>query len=269
MAPFTRLRSALADSWRYLLARPAHLVGVLGALLAGSVAGVPAGEEVYAYLWTDYRFCNDCHVHDYANEAYERSVHFGLTTCHDCHLVPIRHYPRNLWVTVFDTPQSADDIHPPDVESIICTRCHSAQTDDDPLTGPMPNEVRNLVVKIDDSPMHIAHMSSETRDPGPYRGGGHGEDHGQGEHEGGHSAIHGVVADWDAGVITCMDCHGAESNRAHDFAAKTSNCVQCHEDIAPEGSPIADLECRECHFAGFVGKPGTGAAAASTGGGAH
>lgn len=268
-----RVRSSLVDSWRFLVANPVRLLGVGGALLAGSAAGVPAGDEVYTYLWADYRFCNDCHVHDYANEAYERSVHFGMTTCHDCHLVPIRHYPRNLWITVFDTPQTAEDIHPPDVENVICTRCHSSETDDEALTGPMSQAVREIVVKIDESPMHLLHMRSETRDPGVYRGGGHGEGgkngHGEASHGaepaaggeeaadgGGHGPTHGVTAGWDAGVITCMDCHGSESNRAHQFEASTSNCLACHEDIAPEGSPIAGLECRECHFAGFVGKPG-------------
>lgn len=270
MGIVSRVRASLLDSASYLRASPVRLLAVGGALAAGSLAGIPVGDEIYTYQWADYRFCNDCHVHDYANEAYERSVHFGMTTCHDCHLVPIRHYPRNLWVTVFSPPQSPDDIHPPDVENVICTRCHSAQTDDDPLTGPMPQEVREIVVKIDDSPMHLVHMQSKTRDPGLYRGGGHG-DGGTGGHgaapgaaaptehgdaaapEAGHGGVHGITADWDAGVITCMDCHGAESNRAHAFEASTANCVACHEGVAPEGSPIAQLECRECHFAGFMG----------------
>lgn len=255
MALYGPLKRWLRSTVSFLRERPARLLGVTGALVAGTVAGIPAGDEVYTYLWADYRFCNDCHVHDYANEAYEDSVHFGLTTCHDCHLVPIRHYPRNLWLTLFDRPESAEDIHRPDVESLICTRCHSADTDDQPLTGPMGEEMRAMVVKIDDSPMHLLHMRSETRDPGAYRGGAH-EDAASDAEDKHVSGIHGVVADWDAGVITCMDCHGAESNRAHSFGAKTANCVACHQGVAPEGSQISQLECRECHFAGFVGKSG-------------
>lgn len=254
MALISRLVGVARAELGFLKAHPAHMVAVVGALAAGSLAGLPVADEAYTYLWADYRFCDDCHVHDYANQAYERSVHFGMTTCHDCHLVPIRHYPRNLYVTVFDPPQSADDIHRPDVQNVICTRCHSAQTDDEPLTGPMPEEVRRTVVKIDDSPMHRLHLQSKTRDPGVYRGGG--KPHGQGEEHTTEHAIHGVVADWDAGQITCMDCHGAESNRAHTFDANTANCVACHEGVAPEGTPIAALECRECHFSGFAGKPG-------------
>ena len=258
MGVIGRLGAWFRDTLGFLRARPARILGVLGALGAGSLAGLPTGNEVYDYLWTDYRFCNDCHVHDYANEAYERSVHFGMTTCHDCHLVPIRHYPRNLFVTVFTPPQSADDIHPPDVDNVICSRCHSAQTDDEPLTGPMSQQVRETVVKIDQSPMHLLHLQSETRDPGVYRGGGHPGEEAHGEDAGEHGPGHGTPAEWDAGQITCMDCHGGESNRAHAFEASSENCVVCHEGFLPEGTLVGALQCRECHFSGFSGLPGEG-----------
>jgi len=52
--------------------------------------------------------------------------------------------------------------------------------------------------------------------------------------------------------------HGAAPNRAHLFEASSENCLECHANVAPEGTRIADLPCRECHFAGFVGQPGQG-----------
>ncbi len=238
----------------------ASLVG----LLAGGAAGVPVNHDVYTYMWRDDRFCNDCHVHDYANEAYDRSLHAKVATCHDCHLVPIRHYPRNLWLTLFDPPQGPEDIHPPAVESVLCAACHSAELAEHPLTGPMPDALRAQVVKIDHSTLHRKHLESDTRRPHPGQGGKADtvdEDAGAPSAHGGHAAER---ASWDKGVIRCVDCHGSEDNRAHHFPAERGNCVHCHDDpvftadmadgdaAAPHG--LSSLECRECHFSGFMGE---------------
>jgi hypothetical protein len=255
------LRAWWGDSVTHLRATPAAAAGVGIALLVGGLSGMPVNERVFDYMWKDSRFCDDCHVHDYANEAYERSIHASLTTCHDCHLVPIRHYPRNLMVTLFDTPQSPDDIHRPDVSSVICERCHSNETDSDALTGPMSDELRAQVVKIDDSPLHRLHLSSKERQPASWQGGN--DDAPIRETEA--HATHGVTPSWDEGVITCMDCHGAENNRAHSFTATRTNCVACHTRAEPtDGDHAAQaddstrtLECRECHFQGFIGNSGS------------
>jgi hypothetical protein len=251
----SRLIAWLRDAWTYLISSPARMAAVVIALAAGLIAGVPVHQAAFNYEWADHRFCDDCHVHDYANEAYERSVHFGLTTCHDCHLVPIRHYPRNLVVTLIDTPQTEDDIHRPDVSSVICTRCHAEETDDEPLTGPMTQEVRERVVKVDDSPLHRSHLESTDRVPSSYAGGtAHEGDHGAEEEHDTPVVPHGGVRpSWDGGEITCMDCHGSENNRAHRFEATRDNCLQCHEGVEQSSGRLAQLECRECHFRGFLG----------------
>ncbi len=234
------------------------LVASVGGLLVGAALGTPVSHDAYTYMWADDRFCNDCHVHDYANEAYEASLHYDVTTCHDCHLVPIRHYPRNLWKTLFDRPQGPEDIHPPAVDSVLCAACHVAAEADHPLTGPMPDDLRARIVKIDNSPLHQLHLTSTTRTPDPAHG--------------------GSPSDQGDGEIACMDCHGAENNRAHSFAAARDNCVRCHDDpvftsdaardddaateddalvvVAEHG--MGRLDCRECHFSGFVGAAGQG-----------
>ena len=278
---FRWLLEQARETWTYLLERPARLGVVLIALALGSLAGMPVGQEVFRYTWSDARFCDDCHTHDYANEAWSRSVHAKLTTCHDCHRVPIRHYPKNLWVTVVRKPRSQDDIHRPDVATVICEQCHAESGADEPLTGPLPSELRGQVVKIDHSPLHKVHLEADSREPGSYRGGGHGDEppvggaHGEepgeaeapgGEHGeepegsghapdeqgGGHGAGHGDGH--FTGPITCMDCHGSDDNRAHQFQASRANCLECHPDQALVGERMQVLSCRECHFAGFLSR---------------
>ena len=259
---------SVKDAYRFLRASRSRVAVVAAAFALGGAAGIGPGDVAYKYTWVDYRFCDDCHVHDYANEAYERSVHFGLTTCHDCHRVPIRHYPKNLYMAIFDRPQTADDIHPPDVQSVICEQCHSVDGGKEPLTGPMSEAVRKRVVKIDSSPLHMLHLSSKTRDPGAYRGqtkrdeaSPHGEDgelapaHEEGAAHapaGGHEAG-GELPGWDMGVITCMDCHGSTSNRAHNFQASRDNCTACHGELKVGSKRFDAISCQECHFYGFAG----------------
>jgi ribosomal protein L40E len=214
-----RLRAAVADTWGFLRARPAHLAAVLAAGAGGALSGVPVANDAFTYLWADDRFCNDCHVHDYANDAYARSAHAGLTTCHDCHTVPLRHYPRNLWVTVADPPQGPEDIPVPHVEDRICRSCHAADGAAAHITGPMPDELRATVRKIDGSPLHDVHLD--------------------------------VVFE-DGTSPTCMTCHGGEGQREHAFRAAQVTCEGCHEVQQQGAHAMGALACRECHFGGFT-----------------
>lgn len=217
---------------RWLLANPVSL-GVVGAALAlGSLAGVPVKDKLYDYMWRDPRFCDDCHVHDYANQAWAKSVHGQLTTCHDCHRVPIRHYPKNLVVTLFATPQVPEDIPKPHVTEAICEQCHSDHGGDEPLTGPMPAELRAQVVHVDQSPLHKLHLESKRRTPSSYEGGGAGPTEGH---------------------IECLDCHGGENLMVHRFPAVSEMCEACHEGIRPKDEHGGELSCLDCHARGFVG----------------
>ncbi len=234
-----RLRAWLAETRAYLTERPVRLAVVTVALVLGVGVGVPAADNAYEYTWRAPEFCGDCHVHDYADEAYFRSVHAGVTTCHDCHVVPLSHYPRNLWMMVTDRPQVADDIHTPHVASVLCEACH---TDSDfHLTGPMTEELRARVVKIDESPLHRIHLDSPVRAPTAFLGGADADD----------TPREGFL---EERVITCMDCHGSPGNEeAHRFTASRDNCLTCHEGIDLHGGRLDDLLCQECHFQGFVG----------------
>lgn len=246
--------SKLVQGWiasvRALFVQQPGLWGVLAAgLAAGSLVGVPVEEKVYDYVWNDSYMCDDCHVHDYANKAYWASVHGGVTTCHDCHLVPISHYPWNLYVTAFRPPQGPEDIHPPQVASVVCTRCHSEEGQGEPLTGPMSEAVRKQTVKIDESALHRQHLGSKERIPSSFAGGTEPPEHNLGF---GKLIAPFERPKWDEGVITCADCHGSADNRAHSFTATRDNCIACHGDLHVDTGRFVDLDCRQCHLTGFL-----------------
>lgn len=245
----TRLRAVLQwvrSTITFLFANPASLAVVTLALIVGSAAGAPVSDKAYDYMWRDAQFCDDCHVHDYANQAWAKSVHGKLTTCHDCHRVPIRHYPKNLYVAVFRRPQVPEDIPKPEVGVVICEQCHSSKGAEEPLTGPMPESIRTQVVHIDDSPLHRLHLDAKTRTPNRYQGGKDEAPSAEPAH-GGHGAIVGE------GPITCLSCHGGENATAHQFPATTEVCEKCHEGIRPADESGDGLSCLDCHARGFRG----------------
>ena len=248
------LRRGWVQIWAAILASPGSKAAAALSLLAGLGVGLVPEQHIYTYLWRDPAFCGDCHVHDYANEAYERSVHAGLTTCHDCHQVPIRHYPRNLWMMLVDRPQTPEDIPHPEIATTTCTRCHSREADQEPLTGPMPESLRARVVKIDDSPLHRAHLSSEARLPTEAHGGTHDATARAAVRTLPAADLHNAPSSWDRGVITCTDCHGSTDHRAHRFTATRDDCVTCHTTTEQHGRGLASADCRACHLTGFLGQ---------------
>lgn len=238
----SRFRAWLSDNRAWLLAHPVVLAMVVVAGVGGGVAGVPAGDEMYMYMWRDPNFCNDCHVHDYANERWSKSVHGRLTTCHDCHRVAIRHYPLNLWVTLFDTPEKPEDIPLAEVQMVVCEQCHLHAGEEEELTGPMTPALRARVPKIDESPLHKAHIHAKQRLPSTYEGGKAG------------SVDEHPPLELDEGrTVVCLDCHGGSRLNVHRFVADSSACEGCHEGIRPQDGSGRDLECLDCHARGFEG----------------
>ena len=254
-----RLRRAWAsikDAAGFVRERPERMVAVAGALLAGLIIGAPIGDAGYDYTWRDPYFCDDCHVHDYADEAWARSIHAGMTTCHDCHKVPVSHYPVMTLGAIFARPQSPEEVKKAHVPNILCEACHVAASTEH-LTGPMTDEMRAQIVKIDDSVLHRAHLDSKTREPGAYLGEGHGtEGAAEPEPNPHHDDEEGESA------IKCLDCHGSGGNEeAHRFTAARSNCLSCHTTLDVSVGRLTELRCRECHYTGFIGAPGEVASA--------
>ncbi|MFH1469691.1 MAG: hypothetical protein ABIO70_35220 [Pseudomonadota bacterium] len=250
-----RLTCMAQRLWRWVsdalgLQRAALLVaGAVCLVSAGS--GGAVGYRAYQYAWVDPTFCDVCHMHDYALQDWRDSIHGGLVTCHDCHRVPLTHYIMDLVHTFYDRPSYPEDLtEMPRIPSESCESCHltaaALLTD---LDSPMPQEVFDHIVKVEDSPGHRAHLMAEDRDPGKSRGGGGGA-----ARRTRHLAQHGATAaevGFGTGEIECIDCHGTETNRFHNFAARQENCLACHEDLQQRGH-VPDFDCRHCHFQDFV-----------------
>lgn len=243
---WTWIREAIA----FAFSTPSRVTVIVCAFCVGFAASAPVSDGAYNYMWANPTFCGTCHIHDYADAAFFRSAHAGVTTCHDCHRVPLMHYPPQAYNTIRYGALTQWEMPKPNVPSVLCETCH---TDDEheAMTGPMSNEMRAQVVKIDQSPLHRIHLDAKRRNPGPAKGG---------PHEGAPGAptvADDVLRKGETSLITCMDCHGSQNNRAHHFLPSRANCIQCHSDADKAGGRLKTLQCQECHFDGFVGrKPG-------------
>jgi len=247
------LLSWFRDTGRFLASHPGPLALVVTGLLGGVISGLPVGDAMFTYMWRNPSFCDDCHVHDFANEACFRSVHGGVTTCHDCHKVPVRHYPRNLWVTVFDTHETRSDIPTPHLPLVVCGQCHLSTQEEEPLTGPLTDEDRKHVVKIDDAPLHRAHLDAKQRKPSGYHG---GTDQPPRANRSGAED----EPDPTAGAITCLDCHGSDEGEAHQFTATRNDCVSCHGELELPKGHLTTVDCTQCHLEGFLAPERTASA---------
>ena len=244
----------LRERGAWLVVHPAALGLVVASAFGGGAAGVPAANGLYDYMWRDPRFCGDCHVHDYANKAWSESVHARLTTCHDCHRVPLRHYPVNLWDAIFARPHTPEDIPIAEVHVVLCEQCH-ARGNTEPLTGPMPESLRSQVPKIDASPLHRVHLDADHREPTPYHGG----------KPGGEPPKRADVVDKQA--IVCVDCHSGPHEQVHKFTATSERCETCHAGMHPKDESGRAMSCLDCHVRGFLGETPTATSAPLPGGG--
>jgi hypothetical protein len=242
--------------WRWAVAwfgldRKIVLPALLVFTVSGTVGGL-AGYEGYRYMWIAPEFCYACHIHDYAVEDWRHSIHGDVVTCHDCHRVPLMHYTKTLLHTFYQRPSFPEDLHHlPRISNETCESCHiEGAVEFEELSSPMPEAVFERIVRVNESPAHLLHMQATTRDPGKARGGSGGAperkqrlaDHGP------HAEELGV----GTGAIECVDCHGSEANRFHNFFARDDNCTSCHEDLTVRGEHLRQFDCRHCHFQDFL-----------------
>ncbi len=243
---------AVKRGWQWFEVDRRTLMLALPVLAGSAAAGSYAGYEGYRYIWIAPEFCYACHIHDYAVEDWRHSIHGDVVTCHDCHMVPLMHYTKTLLHTFYDRPSFPDDLHElPRIPSQTCESCHlEAASELHELSSPMPQGVWERIVKVDESPAHLLHMMSTTRDPGEAHGG-----HGGAPERQRRLVQQGPKAQdagFGPGVIECIDCHGSEANRFHNFFARDENCKECHEDLALRGEHLSDFDCRHCHFQDFL-----------------
>ncbi|MCM2278433.1 MAG: NapC/NirT family cytochrome c [Oligoflexia bacterium] len=215
----------------------------------GSLLGAYPGYEVYRYIWNDARFCNTCHVHDYAYESWRESIHGKLTTCHDCHHQPLRQYILEPITLIMHQPKFPKDLkHMPNVARDLCESCHVSDPKfTDNITGPLPKEKIEQVPKVDRLWLHELHLNKKVRlaAPNAYHI-SDTEEFGKGKRPLGPER-----------AIVCMDCHGAPPNRAHNFTATDRSCTYCHEKTHVTDA-IRISGCRNCHFQDFMVPSGFG-----------
>ncbi|MGK5084185.1 hypothetical protein WDW37_12890 [Bdellovibrionota bacterium FG-1] len=248
---------------RLLNAAKPYLVFMLPALVIGGVVGTYPGYKAFQYTWVDSGFCTKCHIHDYANVSWKKSIHGKITTCHDCHHQPLVQYFEEAVALVTKKPRFPLDMkHVPHVEKHLCEGCHwdfghSGHAD---VAGPLSSHALKDIPKVSNTRLHKLHLSKEVKLPFP-----------QQQHLG--AALkgkwiedsmlgHGADADktvWQARPIMCIDCHGGIANRAHNFGATDVACVRCHNALPAKFAHTqvqTTFGCRNCHFLEFMVETG-------------
>jgi len=218
-------------------------------IFIGSIIGAYPGYLAYRYVWMDAGFCTTCHVHDYASVSWRQSSHKKLTTCHDCHHQPLHEYIREAYVLIAHRPKFPKDLdHIPFVPKGICKACHLSNPEDiSSVSGPLSPEDIKKLPKVDRMHLHSIHLNEKTEYK-IFREFKIGKEGRMGDHP--------IAPFYEKGPerdITCSDCHGGPTNRAHNFSAVDLACVRCHEDVHSEKSSTTQkYGCRGCHFQEFM-----------------
>lgn len=225
----------------------AFLAFTLPTFSVGTLVGVYGGYHVSEVVWTDAKFCVSCHVHDYANFGWQRSIHGEKTTCHDCHHQPLRAYVKEMYIMLTKRPQFPEDLHhTPYIKKDLCAACHvSDAADRSSITGPMKFEGISKIPKVDKSELHRIHLAAKT-DLTLLNS------HELSDKERNAEPItHLPIEKGEEREVTCADCHGGPANRGHNFSAVDASCVRCHSE--PHKTPVGEVfGCRNCHFQGFL-----------------
>lgn len=232
--------------WKHF--KPFSLI-FLPFFLIGLIVGAYPGYRTYEYVWKDPAFCVSCHVHDYASFAWQGSAHGRLTTCHDCHHQPLHAY---MWepiaLMLYHTKFPRDLKHTPHVPQDLCESCHVSGHDSGTVTGPLSKADIAKIPKIDHFYLHRIHLEAKTDRPLVH------------ELDATESVqfVKNVMMDPNPKLpdgqkrkITCTDCHGGPTNRAHDFSATDLACVRCHSE-QHKSRIAAQHGCRSCHFQEFL-----------------
>jgi hypothetical protein len=220
---------------------------MIPSLIGGGLVGIYPGYKVYEYVWKDAAFCTSCHVHDYATVGWENSSHQRLTTCHDCHHQPLHEYVREMVVLLTKNPKFPKDLdHIPYIPDDLCQACHISNHQDlSTVTGPLDKEDIDKLHKVDKTKMHQLHFQHKTKLKLL------GEFKIKKIDRMGDVAIIPSNEEGKERPITCSDCHGGPSNRAHNFSATDSACVRCHQDEHKKKIG-KEFGCRNCHFQDFM-----------------
>ena len=229
------------------------LWALMPAAVIGMFIGAYPGYKAYEYMWKDAKFCMSCHQHDYANQSWKSSIHGRSTTCHDCHHQPLRQYGEEIYILMTQKeiyPKSMK--HLPYVTEDLCESCHVTRPHStSSISGPFEGEDLTRIPKIEKTRLHALHLSQETDVPLP-KSLNLLKDSASTYGKFGQPPL-GQSHESKKRRLVCVDCHGGISNRAHNFSATDSSCINCHEKIAAHPTPLQKkFGCRNCHFIEFL-----------------
>jgi len=211
--------------------------------LLGAIPGGVLGFKAYRFSWVDPRFCFFCHIHDYANIAWKKSGHGEVTTCHDCHHIPLLHYTYIGAKTFINRPTYPEDLEqPPDIPNDLCIQCHvRGAIKRENWTNPLQYDRLKKIPAVDVTAGHRWHMGALTDKPTV-------------EVLKNQSAKATVERGFNPkGIINCRYCHGSKANRPHNYRATDANCRSCHADShLSDQLRFAGTDCLLCHINAFV-----------------
>jgi hypothetical protein len=233
-------------------------------LIVGGVIGIYPGYKAYEYTWVESGFCTQCHIHDYANVSWKKSIHGAVTTCHDCHHQPLVQYFQEAAALVLDKPQFPSDMrHVPHIDKHLCETCHwDFGTKGRPdVAGPLSAHDLMDLPKVSNTHLHKLHLAKKVKLPLP-KGQSLSLQKGVDLVKNtmiDHTPGHQQTGEWPERAVTCVDCHGGIANRAHNFGATDIACVRCHNAKDNRFSPThvqSKHGCRGCHFMEFMVETG-------------
>ena len=220
------------------------------ALIAGALIGTYPGYKAFEYTWVESAFCVNCHIHDYANVSWKKSIHGGITTCHDCHHQPLIQYFEEAAALIRKKPQFPVDMkHLPHVDKHPCQSCHwdFGKAGHPDVAGPLSAHALKDIPKVNRTRLHKLHLEEEVELPLPK------DQHLDAKGLGTNAQY--PEKTWPSRPIMCVDCHGGAGNRAHNFSATDVACVRCHGSLhqrIANSKTQKTFGCRNCHFIEFL-----------------
>jgi len=209
---------------------------LISIMLAISVLGIVLAVRYYNYIQKSPEFCSSCHLMEEAYTAWKLSGHHSIV-CQDCHQLGLIEQNRLLIKFVFTTDRKTPEAHGAETPWKMCTKCHW-------------DEAAQGSISVNRSTGHARHVFAErlvckdchSRTIHAFRPD--------------KSACLRCHKDWKIhgvgmGEVSCMTCHPFSSKGQGEFIPNRSRCLSCHKKSSktgfPEKTPMARLNCYECH----------------------
>ncbi len=209
--PF-RLFERLVVWYSEKISRKARIIIVVFILLFVTGIGF-TGYKINDYFEHDPNACALCHVHDYANEAWAKSVHKEVT-CHECHHSTKKEQVVQLYRFVFMGQKMVEPRHGQIIVAWkICIQCHWEKDKRYP-DAPVVNRSR----------YHAKHVFIEQIECAKCHG----------------YVVHNFLPE----ERFCVNCH--TGREVHGTGMEKLACINCHTDRTPHLRPDRE-KCLFCH----------------------